>query len=53
MAHRLGLVDRSVTVHMPGGAIAIEIGDNDAIAMTGPVTHVADGTLDEDLLENL
>ena len=53
VAHRLGLVDRSVTVHMPGGALAIEIGDNDAITMTGPVTHVADGTLDEDLLENL
>ncbi len=53
VAHRLGLVDRSVTVHMPGGTIAIEIGDNYAITMTGPVTHVADGTLDKDLLENL
>ena len=53
VAHRLGLVDRSVTVHMPGGAIAIEIGDNDAITMTGPVTHVADGTLDKEMLENL
>ncbi len=53
VAHRLGLTDRSVTVHMPGGTIAIEIGDHYAISMTGPVTHVADGTLDEDLLENL
>ena len=53
VAHRLGLVDRSVAVHMPGGTIAIEIGDNYAITMTGPVTHVADGSLDEDLLENL
>ena len=53
VAHRLGLVDRSVTVHMPGGTISIEIGDNEAITMTGPVTHVADGTLDKDLLENL
>ena len=53
VAHRLGLVDRSVTVHMPGGTIAIEIGDNDAITMTGPVTHVADGTLDKEMLENL
>ena len=53
VAHRLGLVDRSVTVHMPGGTIAIEIGDNDAITMTGPVTHVADGTLDNEMLENL
>ena len=27
VAHRLGLVDRSVSVRMPGGAIGIEIGD--------------------------
>ncbi len=53
VAHRLALVDRSVTVHMPGGTIAIEIGDNYTITMTGPVTHVANGTLDKDLLENL
>lgn len=53
VAHRLGLVDRSVTVHMPGGTIAIEIGDNYAITMTGPVTHVADGMLDKEMLENL
>jgi diaminopimelate epimerase len=45
VAHRLGLVDRSVTVHMPGGRIGIEIGDDFAIRMTGPVTHVGDGTL--------
>ena len=53
VAYRLGLVDKSVTVHMPGGAISIEIGDNYAITMTGPVTHVADGMLDKDLLENV
>lgn len=53
VAYRLGLVDRSITVHMPGGTITIEIGDNYAITMTGPVTHVADGVLDKDLLENL
>ena len=53
VAYRLGLVDKSVTVHMPGGAISIEIGDNYEITMTGPVTHVADGMLDKDLLENV
>ena len=53
VAHRLGLVERSVTVHMPGGMISIEIGDNDAITMTGSVTRVADGTLDKEMLENL
>ena len=45
VAHRLGLVDSAVTVHMPGGTIAIKIGENYAITMTGPVTKVADGVL--------
>jgi diaminopimelate epimerase len=49
VAHRLGLVDRSVTVHMPGGRIAIQIGDNFAIRMTGPVTRVAEGLLHAEL----
>jgi len=52
VAHRLGLVDRSVTVHMPGGTIAIEIGDNYAITMTGPVTKVAQGLMSPEMLEN-
>jgi diaminopimelate epimerase len=49
VAHRLGLVDRAVTVHMPGGRISIEIGDGFAIRMTGPVTRVAEGVLDPEL----
>ena len=49
VAHRLGLVDRAVTVHMPGGRIGIEIGDGFAIRMTGPVTRVVDGTLHGEL----
>ncbi len=49
VAHRLGLVDRSVTVHMPGGKIAIEISDDYAIKMTGPTTRVAEGTLHAEL----
>lgn len=49
VAHRLGLVDRSVTVHMPGGQIGIEIGEDYSISMTGPVTRVADGQLYSEL----
>ena len=45
VAHRLGLVDNAVTVHMAGGTIEIKIGDNYAITMTGAVTKVADGVL--------
>jgi len=49
VAHRLGLVDRAITVHMPGGQIGIQIGDNFAIRMTGPVTRVAEGVLHPEL----
>ena len=49
VAHRLGLVDRSVTVHMPGGQIGIEIGDGFAISMTGTVNKVAEGTMHSEL----
>jgi diaminopimelate epimerase len=45
VACRLGLVDRRVTVHMPGGKIQIEIGDNFAVTMTGGVTRVAEGKI--------
>jgi diaminopimelate epimerase len=49
VAHRLGLVDRSVTVRMPGGPIEIEIGDGFSITMTGTVNKVADGELHPEL----
>ncbi len=49
VAHRLGLVDRDVTVHMPGGRIGIEIGDHFSIMMTGTVNKVAEGTMHPEL----
>ena len=51
VAHRLGLVDRSVTVRMPGGTIGIEIGDGFSIQMTGPVNRVAQGEMHAELFE--
>jgi diaminopimelate epimerase len=45
VAHKLGLCDRSITVHMPGGQLAIEIGNDFDIRMTGPVTKVAEGAI--------
>ncbi len=50
VARRLGLVDDHVTVHMPGGEIRIDISAGFAIRMTGPVTRVADGTIDPEML---
>ena len=49
VAHRLGLVDRSISVHMPGGIIKIEISDGFAIRMTGPVTRVAEGVIEPEI----
>ncbi|MBS0633071.1 MAG: diaminopimelate epimerase [Verrucomicrobia bacterium] len=51
VAHRLGLVDRDVTVHMPGGRIGIAIGDNYAITMTGTVNKVAEGLMHPELFK--
>ena len=45
VAHRVGLCDRSVLVHMPGGVLAIEIGEDYSVLMMGPVTKVADGAV--------
>ena len=52
VAHKLGLVDAKLTVHMPGGRISIEIAADFAIRMTGPVTRVADGRLDAELFSH-
>lgn len=49
VAHRLGLVDDRVTVHMPGGEIRIEIAADYAITMTGSVNKVAEGTMHPEL----
>lgn len=51
VAHKLGLVDGSVTVHMPGGKIGIEIAPDYSIMMTGTVNKVAEGELHPDLFE--
>jgi diaminopimelate epimerase len=45
VAHKLGFCDRAITVHMPGGNLAIEIRDDFDILMTGPVTKVAEGEM--------
>ena len=44
VARRLGLVDRDLTVHMPGGTIALHFGSDYSVRMTGPAKRI--GTLD-------
>jgi len=50
VARRLGLADDKLTMHMPGGSLEIEIGDDYSITMTGTVNRVAEGRLDPGLL---
>jgi diaminopimelate epimerase len=49
VAHKLGLVDATVTVHMPGGTIGIEIAPDFGVKMSGPTTRVAEGVLHSEL----
>lgn len=45
VAHKLGFCDNSITVHSPGGKLAIKIGKDFDILMTGGVTRVGEGTI--------
>ena len=49
VAHKLGLVDQSVSVHCPGGIIKIEIRDGFDILMTGSVRKVAEGVTNPEM----
>jgi diaminopimelate epimerase len=42
---RLGLCDASVTVHMPGGELGVEVREDFTVRMSGPVTKVFEGEL--------
>ena len=44
-------INLAVTVHMPGGTLGIEIADDFAIRMTGPVTKVSEGVVAAEMLE--
>lgn len=45
---KLGLVDDNVTVHMPGGQLAINFSDGFQVRMSGPVQRISTSILDED-----
>jgi diaminopimelate epimerase len=52
-SHKLGFVDNDVTVHMPGGTLRIEIGDDGRIHMTGPVEGTFEGRFHSDLQKRI
>lgn len=45
-----GKIERKVTVHLPGGDLLIEWGEDNRVYMTGPATYVFKGILLEDSL---
>ncbi|MDZ7723936.1 MAG: diaminopimelate epimerase [candidate division KSB1 bacterium] len=51
VAHKLGLCDADITVHMPGGTLKITIHPDYSIDMTGPVLHIGDGEIDSEAFE--
>jgi len=53
VAHKLGLVDKSVSVHCPGGIIKIEIREGFDILMTGSVTKVSEGVISLEIFGSL
>ena len=51
VAFKLGLCDSHIKVHMPGGTIDIVLSDDFSVRMTGPVTKVCEGIIDEEIFE--
>ncbi|MBN1655220.1 MAG: diaminopimelate epimerase [Deltaproteobacteria bacterium] len=52
-AHKLGIVDSSVSVHMPGGTLEIEIRPDGHVYQQGSVSSVAAGDLSEEFVRSL
>ncbi|MCG8393163.1 MAG: diaminopimelate epimerase [Pseudomonadales bacterium] len=46
IGQRRGLLDQEVTVHLPGGPLQIHYDGQGGIRMTGPASHVYDGSID-------
>lgn len=51
VAHKLGLCDSGVTVHMPGGSLDILFKEGFLAIMTGPVIKICEGTIDQEMFK--
>jgi len=49
VAHKLGLCDEDITVHMPGGSLHIQFSNGFSATMTGPVTKICDGEMTDEM----
>ncbi len=48
-----GLTDRRVTIESPGGELAVSVGENWDLTLTGPASEICRGTLSRDLVRSL
>ena len=53
VAYRLGLCDAAITVHMPGGQLAVELSEPFAARLTGPVVKVGEGVIAPEALADV
>ena len=53
VAHKLGLCDLNITVHMQGGEINIQLDDNFFATMTGPVTKICEGKIANEAFQKI
>lgn len=53
VAYKLGLTSEKVAVHMPGGDLQVEIGENWEVYMTGDVCYIAEIKLSAEFFGNL
>lgn len=53
MMIKKGLVDKDVTMIMPGGKLKISVNDNWEIRMTGEVRQIAEGVISNELIKDL
>ncbi|MFN2141084.1 MAG: diaminopimelate epimerase, partial [Candidatus Promineifilaceae bacterium] len=51
VAHRLGLCDARIDVHMPGGSLNIQLDEEFKATLTGPVRKICNGALSAELFE--
>jgi diaminopimelate epimerase len=49
VAHKLGMVDDTINIKMPGGNLLVEIDESEEIFLTGPVEKVFEGCFRTDL----
>ncbi len=48
-----GLTDRRVTIESPGGELAVSVGENWDLTLTGPASEICRGTLSRELVRSL